>query len=400
MDILLVDDSATQRAALAGLLEQEGYTSLKMADSVAQAFQCLVQAGAQSPDLILMDLHMPGINGIEGCRQIKHMDAWRDIPIIMVTSSEATEDLRLAFAAGAIDYITKPPNEVELLARVRSILRLKQETDQRKAREQELRSLNQQLEQVLGNLAQSHKLIQDEKERSDRLLLNILPEPIADQLKASPGVIAERFEAATVLFADIVGFTELSARATPEELITALNDVFSMFDQLADKHGLEKIKTIGDAYMAVGGVPMPRADHAEAVAEMALDIQHNIINLVGGQLQVRVGLHTGPVVAGVIGTKKFSYDLWGDTVNLASRMESSGVPGSIQVSAETYACLRDRFNFEARGTIPVKGKGELATYLLRSRKTQTARAIAPVIRTITRPLSLTHQLRAAAMLLK
>lgn len=396
MNILLVDDSAAQRAALAGLLEQEGYTSLYMAETAVEAYQCLIQAAPSGIDLILMDLHMPGVNGIEACRQIKNMEAWRDIPIIMVTSSDTTEDLRLAFTAGAIDYITKPPNEVELLARVRSVLSLKQETDQRKAREQELRSLNQQLEQVLGNLAQSHKLIQDEQERSERLLLNILPKPIADQLKRSPGVIAERFEAATVLFADIVGFTELSARITPEEVITALNDIFSLFDQLADKHGLEKIKTIGDAYMAVGGVPKPRSDHAEAVAEMALDIQREISTLAGGALQVRVGLHTGPVVAGVIGTRKFSYDLWGDTVNLASRMEALSIPGKIQVTAETYARLRDLYEFEGRGVIPVKGKGDMPTFLLKGRKTLAATAAARTLKPITHPLNITSQLRAAA----
>jgi class 3 adenylate cyclase len=187
---------------------------------------------------------------------------------------------------------------------------------------------------------------------------------VADRLKQSPEVIAERFEAVTVLFADIVGFTTLSAQVSPEELVRLLNDIFSCFDGLADKYGLEKIKTIGDAYMAVAGLPMPRPDHAAAAADMALEMQREIATLAEGQLQARIGMHTGPVVAGVIGKKKFSYDLWGDTVNTASRMESHSIPGQIQVTQATYEFLQGAFLFEARGKIQVKGKGELTTYLL------------------------------------
>jgi class 3 adenylate cyclase len=195
-------------------------------------------------------------------------------------------------------------------------------------------------------------------------LLNILPKPVADRLKQSPEVIAERFEAVTVLFADIVGFTTLSAQVSPEELVRLLNDIFSCFDGLADKYGLEKIKTIGDAYMAVAGLPMPRPNHAAAAADMALEMQREIATQAEGQLQARIGMHTGPVVAGVIGKKKFSYDLWGDTVNTASRMESHSIPGQIQVTQATYEFLQGAFLFEARGKIQVKGKGELTTYLL------------------------------------
>jgi class 3 adenylate cyclase len=364
MTILIVDDSTTQRLALAALLEDEGYTNLVMAGSAAEALQHFRQNGAQTVDLVLMDLHMPGMKGIEACRQIKADEARRDIPVIMVTSSTETEDLKLAFAAGAMDYITKPPNEVELLARVSSALKLKQETDRRKAREQEMRRLNQQLEQVLVDLADKHKMLQLEQEKSERLLLNILPRPVADQLKQSPEAIAERFEAVTVLFADIAGFTPLSAQILPETLVNMLNEIFSMFDQLAEKYGLEKIKTIGDAYMAVAGLPMPRPDHAEAAADMALAMQREISSLADGQLKVRIGLHTGPVVAGVIGKKKFSYDLWGDTVNTASRMESHGLPGQIQITQATCKQLQSRYRIEPRGTVQVKGKGEIITYLL------------------------------------
>jgi class 3 adenylate cyclase len=206
-----------------------------------------------------------------------------------------------------------------------------------------------------------------EKQTSERLLLNVLPGPIADRLKTGESLIVDRFDAVSVLFADIVGFTTVASRTTPEALVTMLNELFSMFDRLAEKHGLEKIKTIGDAYMVVAGIPQPVADHAIAIAHMALDMIAGIADYskrMGSTLTIRVGIHTGSVVAGVIGTKKFIYDLWGDTVNTASRMESTGLPGRVQVSEATYQLLKDQFELEARGPIEVKGKGLMAVYLL------------------------------------
>jgi PAS domain S-box-containing protein len=210
-----------------------------------------------------------------------------------------------------------------------------------------------------------------QQEQSEQLLLNILPEPIADRLKRYPSTIADTFEAVSVLFADIVGFTEFSARTSPTELVKILNLIFSKFDQLAERHGLEKIKTIGDAYMVVAGLPTPRPDHAIAIAEMALDMQAEMVKLgnqIGEVFQLRIGINSGPVVAGVIGIKKFFYDLWGDTVNVASRMESQGIDGAIQVTAATYDLLRDQYLFEERGVISVKGKGNLTVYLLTGRQ--------------------------------
>jgi class 3 adenylate cyclase len=212
-----------------------------------------------------------------------------------------------------------------------------------------------------------HRLLLGEQERSERLLLNVLPASIAARLKQTEGVIADGFPEVTVLFADIVDFTQRSERIAPEQVVQALNDLFSVFDQLAQQRGLEKIKTVGDAYMVAGGLPDPRPDHAQAVAEMALAIRDEVASRVdpsGQPLAVRIGIDTGPVVAGVIGTSKFSYDLWGDTVNTASRMESHGVTGYIQVTARTYERLRDGYGFERRGSIPVKGKGEIVTYFL------------------------------------
>ncbi|MCL1470949.1 adenylate/guanylate cyclase domain-containing protein [Argonema antarcticum] len=214
---------------------------------------------------------------------------------------------------------------------------------------------------------QAQEALRLEQEKSEQLLLNILPEAIANQLKKQQLPIAEHFNEVTILFADIVGFTPLSAKMPPIELVNLLNEIFSTFDELAEKHGLEKIKTIGDAYMVVGGLPIARFDHAEAIAAMALDMQIAINHFQakkGEQFQIRIGINTGQVVAGVIGTKKFIYDLWGDAVNIASRMESTGLPGSIQITEATYERLKDKYLFEKRGPIVIKGKGQMITYLL------------------------------------
>jgi class 3 adenylate cyclase len=214
------------------------------------------------------------------------------------------------------------------------------------------------------------RVIADERAKSDKLLLNILPAPVAERLKAGATVIADDFQDATILFADIVGFTQLSQRLSPAELVALLDRLFSAFDELTDRFGLEKIKTIGDAYMVAGGIPEPVADHAAAMADMALamrDAASAIAESTGLTLGIRIGIHSGPVVAGVIGKRKFVYDLWGDAVNTASRMESHGIVGEIQVTEALWQKLRDRFELERRGPLLVKGKGELVTYLLRGR---------------------------------
>ena len=206
-----------------------------------------------------------------------------------------------------------------------------------------------------------------EREAAEQLLLNILPASIVERLKRDQAAIAEGFLEATVLFVDLVGFTPLSAKMAPTKLVAMLNEIFSKLDALTEKYGLEKIKTIGDAYMAVAGVPTPRKDHAVAVANMALelrDVASRFQTPTGEPIRVRIGINSGPVVAGVIGTKKFSYDLWGDTVNTAARMEAHAEPDTIQVTERTYERLRTQFHFEPRGTIEVKGKGEMKTYVL------------------------------------
>lgn len=223
----------------------------------------------------------------------------------------------------------------------------------------------------ISDRKQAESALRLEKEKSEELLLNILPEPIANRLKEDQSAIAESFNEVTILFADLVGFTSLSTKLQPIELVNLLNQIFSSFDQIIEELGLEKIKTIGDAYMVAGGLPIPKIDHAEAIAELALsmlDIMQQLQIDRGYQLQIRIGINTGIVVAGVIGKKRFIYDLWGDAVNVASRMESHGQPGCIQVTSATYERLRNKYLFENRGKIQVKGKGEMTTYFLKGRK--------------------------------
>jgi adenylate cyclase len=226
-----------------------------------------------------------------------------------------------------------------------------------------MRYFQSQKERVLKALA-------IEQARSDKLLLNILPETIASRLKAENISIADSHESVSIMFADLVNFTHISAGMPASELVNLLNQVFSRFDQLAEKYGLEKIKTIGDAYMVVGGVPNARVDHAQAIASMALEMQAALKEVATKnqkELKMRIGINSGPVIAGVIGSSKFSYDLWGDTVNVASRMEHHAMPDTIQVTESTYELLKDDFNFETLGPVNIKGKGEVNAFVLLSK---------------------------------
>jgi len=224
-----------------------------------------------------------------------------------------------------------------------------------------------QRDRVRAALVQEHRLLEAEQARSERLLLNILPAPIADQLRDGVTTIAEGHPDVTVLFADIVGFTPLAEELGAQALVDLLNEVFIVFDDLAEAAGIEKIKTIGDAYMVVGGLPTPRPDHLAAVLELAIAMCGAISDVKtphGEPLQLRIGVDVGPVVAGVIGRRKFSYDVWGDTVNTASRMESHGVPGRIQVTEGVQQAACQQFDFEPRRSLAIKGKGSMTTFLL------------------------------------
>ena len=229
------------------------------------------------------------------------------------------------------------------------------------------------LEYFVHSRDRAHRLLTEEQERSEKLLLSIFPRPVAERLKVSQGVIAERSDEVSVLFADITGFTPAAERLPAEEVVVLLDEIFSAFDELVARHGLEKIKTIGDGYLVAAGIPTPRADHAEATARLALDMRQALAELsAAAGLGLRVGIDSGPVVAGVIGRSKFGYDLWGDTVNTASRMESHAPPGAIQITERSYRRLADRFVFERRPGVAVKGKGEMTTYLLLGEREETA----------------------------
>ena len=324
---MVVDDAAANIQAVTSILREHGY-QISVATNGRQALSVLERV---RPDLILLDVLMPEMDGFEACRRIKHNPAYQDIPIIFLTAKTDATDIVRGFELGAVDYVPKPFNAYELLARVNTHLTLDR--------------LNRQNEQ---------------------LLLNVLPASIAEELKKSVGIIADRLDDVSVLFADIVGFTMLSARISPAELVAMLNQLFSAFDELVDRHGLEKIKTIGDAYMVAGGLPEPRPGHLEAMATFALEMLTTMQALPAdqGDLRVRIGMHVGSVVAGVIGRRKFSYDAWGDTVNTASRLESHSEPGRIQVSEDVYLRLRDRFAFGPCRTVELKGKGPVNAYFL------------------------------------
>jgi class 3 adenylate cyclase len=223
---------------------------------------------------------------------------------------------------------------------------------------------------LFARLQEEKELVEIEKEKSERLLLNILPSSIAKLLRNEGQTIANGHKMVTVMFADICGFTELSRKTSPSDLVTLLNGIFVAFDNIVEKYGVEKIKTIGDCYMMVGGLPNHRDDHAHAVANAALDMIEALKRMNeknGTDLAMRVGIHSGPVVAGVIGKIKFTYDLWGDTVNIASRMESSGIPGKIQLSEQTQAELDSYFDLAERGVVDCKGLGQMKTFFLTGR---------------------------------
>ena len=350
--ILVVDDNESNRSMLARRLEREGHTVL-LADNGRRALEML---RSQDFDLVLLDVMMPEMDGYQVLEQLHADDKLRGLPVIMISALDEIGTVVKSIELGAEDYLPKPFDPIILRARIGACLEKKRLRDRERAYIKKLRS---------------------EQERSEQLLLNILPRPIAERLKEGQRTIADVFPDVTVLFADLVGFTRMSEQLPPAELVAMLNRIFSMFDTLAEKHGLEKIKTIGDEYMAASGLPMPRPDHAEAMAEMALDMLAVIERFNAKRnrgVRIRIGMNCGPVTAGIIGTKKFAYDLWGDTVNIASRMESHGIANAIQVTEATYKRLRHKYAFQRRGIIHVKGKGALCTYFLVGRRPQKAAA--------------------------
>jgi adenylate cyclase len=344
--ILVVDDNASNRDVLARRLTREGH-QVVTASNGASALELI---GSHEFDLVLLDLIMPQMNGFEVLRRLKATEHTQDVPVIVISALDELDSVVRCIESGAEDYLTKPFNPVLLRARINASLEKKRLHDREK------------------------KFIHDlehERQRSESLLLNILPQVVVQRMREGENIIADRIMDATILFCDLVGFTALSQELSADRIIEFLSQIFSAFDRLALEHGVEKIKTIGDAYMVAAGIPQPQADHVLRIVTLAprlLQSVNAIAAETGLNLQARIGIHTGPLVAGVIGTHKFVYDVWGDTVNTASRMESHSLPGRIQISAATRAALGDRYSYEPRGMMDIKGKGRMETYFLGTRQ--------------------------------
>lgn len=340
--VLVVDDDAANRDMLARRLTRMGHR----VTAAASGAEALVSLRAGNFDAVLLDLVMPGLDGYTVLTQIKADAGLAETRVIMLSAMDQEQGVARCIEAGADDFIAKPFSSVFLRARLAACLEKKMLRDRER--------------QYLAE-------IQTEREKSERLLLNVLPQSIAARLKGGETMIADHFDEATVLFADIVGFTPLSRTMAPLALVGLLNEIFTGFDAFAAALGLEKIKTIGDAYMVAAGVPVPRPDHAAAAATLALRMNaalRDINTARGTTLQLRTGLHSGPLAAGIIGRDKFAYDLWGDTVNTASRMESSAPLGGIHLSAATAALLHDQFPLHPCGRMQIKGIGEMETWVL------------------------------------
>jgi adenylate cyclase len=343
--ILVVDDNASNRDLLSRRLQRQGHTVLQAEDGII----ALAMVEKEALDLVLLDLMMPGMSGYDVLALLKSDPRYREIPVIMISALTELDSIVRCIEAGADDYLTKPFDPALVRARVGSSLEKKHLRDREREMVEALRV---------------------EKERSEKLLLNILPREIVTRMHGGETIIADQLSNVTILFSDLVGFTKLSSRLSAADLVRLMNRLFSEFDRLALSFGIEKIKTIGDAYMLVGGLPEPRADHAHAVADMALamiEVGERMNRELATPLQMRIGIHSGDVVAGVIGTHKFAYDIWGDAVNIASRMESHSLPNRIQVSAATHRHIHEHFLLEPHGSVEVKGRGPMETYFLLGR---------------------------------
>jgi class 3 adenylate cyclase len=351
--ILIVDDEPFNRDVLAQELELLDHEPL----AAVHGRDALERLESEPVDLILLDIMMPGLDGFEVLRRLKDDPRLRHIPVIMVSALDDLESVVRCVELGAEDYLPKPFDPVLLKARIGACLEKKRWRDQEQA-------YLERIERQIGE-------IERERARADRLLHAILPPSAVAELKAQDRVSPKRYERVAVLFGDLVSFTPYCERHPAEEVVANLDQLTRACEELVRAHGLEKIKTIGDAYMVAAGVPIARADHARAIAQLALDmVEATSVDGICADLgvQLRVGINSGPVVAGVIGRRKFLYDLWGDSVNTASRMESGGTPGRIQVTHATYELLRDDFELEPRGTIDVKGKGPMQTWYLVARR--------------------------------
>ncbi len=350
--VLIVDDQKANVLLLERTLRGAGYLNVM---STMDSFEVCDLHRKHHYDMILLDLQMPGMDGFQVIEGLKEIETEGYLPVLVVTA-QPDHKLR-ALKAGARDFVSKPFDLAEILVRVHNML--------------ELRLLHLETKALYDRVVWEQRI-------TERLLLNVFPASIAERLKGRldvtvdsfTEVIVDKCDDVTVLFADIVDFTKFSEGVSAEILVNVLNDIFTRFDSIADNRGLEKIKTIGDSYMAAAGVPIPLPDHASRAAHMALDMMDAMDHFNEQspyKLEVRIGIDAGPVVAGVIGKRKFLYDVWGDVVNTASRMESHGIPGLIQVTDAMRQRLGEPFRFDKRGPIEVKGKGQMHTWILNGR---------------------------------
>ncbi|MCA1493435.1 response regulator [Ensifer sp. NBAIM29] len=340
--ILVVDDVASNRDLLSRRLRREGHRVFTAESGLA----ALARLSEDEFDLILLDILMPDMNGIEMLSRLKSENRWRHVPVIMISGLSEVAAVARCIEAGADDYLTKPFNPILLRARINATLEKKRWLDR------EHRYLEQ---------------IETEKSRADALIRAILPDQIVSRLHGGEEIIADRFDEVSILFADIVGFTPIAARLAPSDLVRRLDGMFSQFDLLTQEHRVEKIKTIGDAYMAACGIPEPSADHADRIVALGKSMLESLETMApdGDRFRIRIGIHSGPVVAGLIGRLRFVYDVWGETVNVASRLESQGVADHIQISEATRQALRGSWRLEPRSALNLKGVGAIETYLVR-----------------------------------
>jgi class 3 adenylate cyclase len=372
--ILVADDDRFVHLFIENAIEteQHDYRIISAYDGV----QVCKIANEEAIDLIIMDWEMPRMDGIEALETLKNDPNTSDIPVIIITASG---NLQTAFNAGAIDFLRKPMDQTELLVRVKSTLSMFKLIQNIEHQSRELELKNQKLEQQSKELAEKHSILLAEQKKSDDLLKNILPDEVAQQLKNKGTVDAKPYKNVSVLFTDFQGFTILSEKLSPQDIIKELDLFFAQFDEIIGGHFIEKIKTIGDAYMCVGGLPLRNKSNPIDTVLAGLEMQ-DFVGKINAQKEakgeekwnLRVGIHTGKVVAGVVGKKKFAYDIWGDTVNTASRMESAGEIGKVNISGETYLKIEEYFDCEYRGKIKAKNKGDIDMYFVHGLKPQYA----------------------------
>ncbi|MEZ5874773.1 MAG: adenylate/guanylate cyclase domain-containing protein [Hyphomicrobiales bacterium] len=334
--VLIVDDTPTNVAVVSGVLKDSFRTKVATNGEKALA----IATGPERPDLILLDVMMPGMDGYEVCRRLKDNPVTRDVPIIFLTAKTEEVDEEKGFDVGAVDYIHKPFSAPIVMARVRTQLALQEAlTEARDARQQ-----------------------------ADQLLHALLPKKAADEIRSFGTVIPRRYENVAVLFCDVTNFTAYCDKHEPEEVVSRLDALFVIFERVTAKHGLEKIKTIGDGFMAVAGLLHEVEDPIGSAVRCGLEMASTLIDAHLGW-EVRVGVHAGPVVAGVVGQERYQFDIWGDTVNIAARMVGMSAPGSVAATQEIWEQLQSAFQGEALGEIDVKGKGMVSIFGIRANPT-------------------------------